>query len=226
MTTLLIRTFFIYLTLMIAMRMMGKRQIGELEVSDLITTLLISEIASLPITDSDIPLSHAVIPMVTLMTFEVVTSTLVANVPRIKNLITARPATLIDDGRLCLREMKKARISADELISELRQREITDINQVRYAILEQNGKISVLSKASAKPPSAEQWSLSVSDEGLYYIMIDKGHVNRHNLRLLSLSEEELCLMLSDRGASPSEVYLMMMSRGGDARIIGRDGVIS
>ncbi|MBR2353324.1 MAG: DUF421 domain-containing protein [Clostridia bacterium] len=222
MTILLIRTVLIYLILMIAMRMMGKRQIGELEISDLITTLLISEIASLPITDGDIPISHAIVPIIALMTFEVVTSTLVANFPKIKTLVTARPATLINNGHLCQKEMKKARISADELISELRQKEITDLSDVRYAILEQNGKISVLPRAKRKPPTAEQMKLSVEDEGLYYIMVDKGCINRHNLNLLGVSEEELKKRFISKKLSLRQIYLMMMNEKGDVKIIRKD----
>ncbi len=224
MTTLLVRTFFIYIILMIAMRMMGKRQIGELEISDLITTLLISEIASLPITDSDIPVSHAVVPIILLMTFEVVTSTLVANVPKIKKWITARPATLIDNGHLCQKEMKKARISADELISELRQKEITDLSDVRYAILEQNGKISVLPKAKSKPPSAKQLDIPVEDAGLYYIIVDKGCINQYNLRHLRLSEKDVQNKLSSEMLKIKDVYLMMMNEGGDVTVIKKEGV--
>lgn len=222
MTTLFVRTVIIYVVLMIAMRMMGKRQIGELEISDLITTLLISEIASLPITDNDIPVSHAIVPIVLLMTIEVVTSTMVANLPNVKNWITARPATLIENGRLCQKEMKKARISADELISELRQREITDLSEVRYAILEQNGKISVLPQARAKPPTAKQWNLSIEDDGLYYIIIDKGCINDYNLHQLHLSKKKLEEVLSLEGLSRKDIYLMMMNETGDIKMIRKD----
>lgn len=225
MTILFIRTCFIYLILMIAMRMMGKRQIGELEISDFITTLLISEIASLPLTDKTIPFLHAVVPIVLLTTFEVVSSTLVANFPKIKNLITARPATLIENGKLCAKEMKKARISADELISELRQKEITDLNEVRYVLLEQNGKISVISKTKYRPPSSEQLNLTVPDEGLFRIVIDKGVFNRHNLNKLCLSKETVLLMLSKRNLTPKDIYLMMVNDAGKIKIIQNSEVI-
>ena len=224
MTTILIRTVLIYLLLLVAMRMMGKRQIGELEISDLITTLLISEIASLPITDGSIPFSHAVIPIVTLMAFEVSTSTLVANFPRIKNLITARPATLIENGELRPKELKKARISTDELISELRQKEITDLSEVRYAILEQNGKISVIPRTSAKPPSARDLHMTVEDRGLFHIVIDKGVINRHALQTLKLDKKELISRLAKQRMTPKDVYVMLISDRGEAQIIRKSEV--
>ena len=224
MTTLLIRTTFIYVFLIIVMRLMGKRQIGELEISDLVTTLLISEIASLPITDNSIPLSHAIVPIAALTTFEVVSSALIAVFPGIKNLITARPATLIRDGRLCGRAMRQSRISADELISELRQKEITDLSQVRYAILEQNGKITVIPKASFMPPTCEQLHVKVKDPGLYHIIIDKGVLNRHNLNELGLSKKQILKQLSQKGLRQRDIYLMMISDTGDTKLIPKSEV--
>ena len=219
MTALLFRTILIYILLILSMRLMGKRQIGELEISDLVTTLLISEIASLPITDSAIPLSHALVPIILLLSFEVISSALLATFPRIKNLITARPATLIRDGKLCKKAMREARLSADELISELRQKDISDLDEVRYAILEQNGKITVIPKARFRPPTAEQLQVSINDPGLYHIIIDKGVINHHNLQDLQLSHDALIKTLSQSNLSPKDVYLMMMNDEGEQRII-------
>ena len=224
MTALLFRTIIIYILLVFAMRMMGKRQIGELEISDLVTTLLISEIASLPITDSAIPLSHALIPISLLVCFEVLSSALLANFPRIKNLITARPATLIRDGHLCKKAMKDTRISADELISELRQKGISDLNEVRYAILEQNGKITVLPKAHFSPPNAQQLQIDVDDSGLFHIVIDKGVINKHNLNDLQLSRQAISERLAQMGLSINEIYLMMVNDSGEERIIKKSEV--
>lgn len=224
MTAILIRTVLIYLLLVVAMRLMGKRQIGELEISDLVTTLLISEIAALPITDSSVPLSHAALPIAAVVCFEVVSSALTASFPSLKKLLTARPATLIRDGKLCGSAMKRARISADELISELRQHQIGDIAEVRYAILEQNGKISVILKAEHRPPTVKELHRSVCDSGLFHIIIDKGVLNRHSLQDLQLSEETVARILSERGLHRKDIYLMMMNDRGDVRVISRQEV--
>ena len=223
MTTLLLRSALIYIILMIAMRMMGKRQIGELEISDLITTLLISEIAALPLTDHDIPISHAVVPIIFLMTVEVVTSTMVAGLPRIKNWITARPAMLIKDGVLCQKEMQSARISTDELISELRQKDITDPSEVSYAILEQSGKISIITKPKNRPPTVEQSGIEVKDNGIYHIVIDQGVLNRHALDQLSLSEQEVEAILASRRLQKKDVYLLMIDDARQISLIRKEG---
>ena len=203
---------------------MGKRQIGELEVSDLVTTLLISEIASLPITDNSIPLSHAIIPIVTLITFEISSSALLAACPRIKNFISARPSTLVRNGKICGRAMKQARLSADELISELRQKDITDITEVRYAILEQNGKITVIPRAEFRPPNAKQMKIKVSDSGIYHIVIDKGVLNKHNLGELSLTREKIEAELAKKQLSIKDIYIMMKSDAGETILLRKDEV--
>ena len=222
MITILIRTVIIYLILNVAIRLMGKRQIGELEISDFVTTLLISEIASLPITDNSIPLSHAFIPIVTLIFLEVSSSLLIVSVPRLKNLRTARPTTLIRNGHFCQRAMRQARISLDELVSELRQKDITDLSEVSYAILEQSGKISVITKNSGKPPSAEQLGITVKESGMYHIVIDQGVINHHSLCQMEKGEEEIEKILKKHSLKKSEVYLMMMDDAGEVTLIKKE----
>ena len=147
MLNIFLKTVIIYVILIISMRLMGKRQIGELEVSDFVTTLLISEIASAPITDSSIPIINAAIPLLILVVLEVVSSFLLVRFPSLKSVVSARPTIVINKGKPDRRAMLKVRLSVDELVSELRQQGITDISEVQYAILEQNGKITVIEKA-------------------------------------------------------------------------------
>lgn len=222
MITILVRTAIIYLILNIAIRLMGKRQIGELEISDFVTTLLISEIASLPITDNSIPLSHAFIPIVTLIFLEVGSSLLIVTVPRLKNLLTVRPTTLIRNGKFCQPAMRQARISIDELVSELRQKDITDLSEVSYAILEQSGKISVITKAKYRQPTAEQLNVKVQDNGIYHVVIDQGVINRHSLCQMNVGEEKITKILQKRGLKTRDVYLMMMDDAGNVTVIQKE----
>ena len=222
MITILFRTVIIYLILNVAVRLMGKRQIGELEISDFVTTLLISEIASLPITDNSIPISHAFIPIVTLIFLETSASLLIVSVPRLKNLLTTRPTTLIRNGKLCQKSMRQARISLDELVSELRQKDITDLSEVSYAILEQSGKISVITKSRYRPPSAEQLGMTPRESGIFHIVIDNGIINRHSLVQMNKGEREIERILKRNGLTKSEVYLMMMSDAGEVTVIPKE----
>ena len=148
MVTILIRTLIVYFSLIATMRFMGKRQLGELEISDLVTTLLLSDIATLPITNTDIPLSHALIPILTLTSLEVVLSGLLLKIPVFKKILSVRPAILIRHGKPDCAAMASVRVSAEELLSQLRQKDIADPSEVEYAILEPNGQISIVKKAS------------------------------------------------------------------------------
>lgn len=224
MTTILFRTVLIYLLLMITMRLMGKRQIGQLELTDLVTTLLISEIASLPITDSNIPVLHAVIPILTLLIFEVTSSLLLCRFPGLKNLLSARPATLIRNGKLRPRAMLQARLSADELIGELRQQNITDPSEVLYAILEQNGKITVIPKIKYRTPTVSQMRIKAKETGLYHIVVDKGTINRHSLENLGLTRAGLIQKLERQGMRAEDIYLMMIDDAGNTQILKKDEV--
>ena len=215
------RTVLIYVILMVAMRLMGKRQIGELDMSDFITTLLISEIASLPITEKNIPLIHAILPIFMITLFELLSSFLVANYPRIKNILTTRPQLLIRGGELCLKELRKARISTDELISELRQSGIGGINEVEYAILEQNGKISVIPKASHRPPTTKELKLTANDTGIYHIVIEQGVINRHGLNTVNMKKDDIESKLKKMNLDIKDIYLMMINDSGQTEIVRR-----
>ncbi len=222
MVTVLFRTIIIYILLTLAMRLMGKRQIGELEISDLITTFLISEIASLPITDTELPISHAIIPIVTLLCLEVSISMLLVKFPRLKNLLSARPSTLIKDGIICQKAMDDARLSFDELFSELRQQGVDDISQIKYAILEQNGNITVIQKARYRQPNAEQLHLKPKETGLFHIVVEQGVINKHGAEKLGLSRKTIDTELAKKGFTVKDIYLMMVNDAHEMKIIPKE----
>ena len=222
MLTILFRTIIIYIVLLVVMHLMGKRQIGELEISDLVTTFLLSEIASLPITDTNIPVAFAIIPMIVLLTFEVSSSWFLSRFPFLKYFLSARPATLICNGRINRREMLRSRISLDELIGELRQSGISDISEVRYAILEQNGKITVIQKAKYKPTCAEQFNIDICDNGIDHIVISNGFTNKYSLKLLGMSEGDLRSILESKKLKASEIYLMLIDDSKNVKIFTKD----
>ena len=130
MIIIFLRTVLIYVFLIVILRLMGKRQLGELEMSDLVISLLLSEIATIPITDRTSPLSHAVIPILTLASLEFITSALTLKLPRFKKLLSSEPTVLICNGRVLRAEMKKVRVSLDELLCELRQNNVSDIVRI------------------------------------------------------------------------------------------------
>ena len=209
MITILIRTLLIYLMVTGAMRLMGKRQIGELEVSELITTLLLSEIATLPIENPDIPVLHAVIPIVTLVTLEVVMATLLSRHPTLRQKLETAPSMLICRGVLNQSELGRNRMSAEELFAGLRQQGIGDPNEVEYAIMEKNGQLSVIPKAQHRPLTAGDMKCEVRENGIMHMLISDGKVNEYNLALLGHDKAWLDKQLRKRGAEASDLLYMM-----------------
>ncbi len=214
MLTILIRTVIVYVILIGTMRMMGKRQLGELEVSELVTTLLISEIATLPIGNPNIPIVYAVIPLVTILTMEVTLSVILLKCPKLKNLASTRPSILIRHGKLDQKELQRIRISIDELISEIRQAGLSSLSEVDYAILEQNGKISVIPKKSAQPLTAKDLGIRVSESGILHALIEDGVINRYNMDQLRKSEEWLRAKLAERALMPQDIFFLGIDDGG------------
>jgi uncharacterized membrane protein YcaP (DUF421 family) len=221
-----IRTLLIYALLLSVLRLMGKRQLGELELSELITTLLISELATLPIEDPSRPLLHAVVPILTIGILEILTSLLLIRVPRLKALVSVRPAYLIRQGKIDFREMKRSRISFDELISSLRQNQAYDVSQVNYAILESNGTLTVQLMAPYRTPNCQDLGLKPAENGIARILVSDGRPDRHNLQLLGYDEAWLHAELKRQGHTLEETLLFLVDDSGSQTLIPRSDSIN
>lgn len=222
MLTILLRTIIIYVILSVIMRLMGKRQIGELEVTDLVTTLLISEIAALPVTNQDIPLSHAVIPMITVLFLEMLSSVILIRFPTLKNLVSARPTVIINGGRLDQKALCNLRISIDELISEIRQQGYSDLSQIDCAILEKNGKLTVVPKGEYGQPTVGQLGLSVKDGGLMHIVFSNGKASGAGLSLIGKDEAWLERQLRRREVEPADLFCATANSSGAIYLIRKE----
>ena len=174
MISILIRTIIIYLILNIMLKMMGKRQIGELEVNELVSTLLISEIASIPISDTYTPLLPSIAPILFIAALEVIISVVKNKSEPIKRIVEGTPVYIIYKGRLIQKALHENRISINELLSEMRTQGIGDISDIKYGILEQNGKVSLLkdekNASIAKPLIIDTYpnDATINNEGLSY----------------------------------------------------------
>ena len=222
MTTILIRTLIIYMALIMIMRFMGKRQLGELEVTDLVTTLLISEIASLPLTNTDIPLSHALLPILVLTSLEVALSGALLKLPGLKKLFAVRPAILIRHGVPDQKAMRSVRISSEELISQLRQKDVTDPDEVEYAILEANGQISIIKKACFRQATMQDLELKTTEQGMMHLIISDGQINARNLQMAGKDRRWLEAVLLTHRKTPDEVFLLLVDDRGRVRIYPKE----
>jgi uncharacterized membrane protein YcaP (DUF421 family) len=208
MTSIFIRTIIIYVILNIMLKIMGKRQIGELEVSELVSTLLISEIGALPISDTDIPLLPSVIPILFIASAEVIISVIKNKSPIIKRAVEGEPTYIIYKGRLRQHTLAENRISINELLTEMRTQGIGNLDDIRYAILEQNGKLSFL---------LESDSPNISKT----LVIDT-KPDLENLKESGLNMEWLNKKLAEHKVKLSDVFLMTVNEVGEVSIIKKE----
>ena len=176
---------------MVGLRLMGKRQIGELEPSELVLTLIISDLAAVPMQDFGIPLSRGVIPIIALLCVTLLLSIFTVKSIRFRAFICGRPSIVIKDGKLCQQEMLKNRFTLDELSEELRVQGYSDISKVKYAILETNGQLTVLLNAEEQPVTAVQMGLTPEEPGLPAIIISDGRLLEDNLKKRGLDDKWL-----------------------------------
>ena len=222
MITIFIRTILIYLMVTGAMRLMGKRQIGELEVSELITTLLLSEISTLPIENPDIPVLYAVVPVLTLLMLEVGMAVLLSRFPRFRRKIEAPPSMLICNGRLDQGEMLRNRLSVEELLASLRQQGVSDPEEVAYAILEKNGQMSLILKEEHRPVTLSDLSLGATREGMMHLVISDGVINEYNLKLLGRDATWLSCLLQKQNLRQKDVLYLLCNDAGRVSFVKKE----
>ena len=151
MTVTLIRALLIYFTVILAMRIMGKRQIGELNPHELVITILVSQIASIPLQDNTMPLANAFLPMLLLVSLEILASVASMKSLRLRNLLQGRPIFLIRHGKPDQKQMRRLRFTVDDLIDALRQKDVFDLSTVEEAVVETNGSLSVRLRTEESP---------------------------------------------------------------------------
>ena len=221
--SIFIRTVIIYVILTITMRIMGKRQLGELDVSELVIAILLSEIASLPITNEEKPLMQAFIPMVTLAALEILSSTLILKSPIAKKILSSKPSVIIARGVIDRKAMKKVRISLEELISQIRQNGIYDLDEVDYAILEENGKMSIIPKSCYRQPDLSDLHLPDDNSGVMHLVVSDSVINNHTLRILGKDESWVIRKLNKQGCALKDVFCMTCEDKGQIYIVKKDG---
>ncbi len=222
MITVFVRTFIIYLFLIVSIRLMGKRQIGELQVTEFIVTFMLSELATIPIIDRNAPFVYSLIPILLLLSLEVILSFIMSKAPGAKRLMYGSPGILIIRGRVMQDELARNRIDIHELLAELRLKGISDISDVEYAIMEDNGKVSVIKKATSDSVTPEILSLNPAETGLAHAIIVNGKVSTTGLRLAGKNESWLERRLQDDGAAADEIFLMTVDDSGSVNTIRKD----
>lgn len=220
MATVLIRTAIIYVLFTCAIRLMGKRQVGEMQLSELVTTFMLSELAINPIQDISIPIAYSMIPLVFLLCMEVITSFLVTKSPAFKRVFMGTPSIIIRNGILNQKELARLRISISELLSELRLKDVSSIEDVDYAILEQNGKLSVFLKNDKRTVTLEDLGKGkAKGVGIAHSIICDGKINETELNSIGKGEKWLLKELHGRGVTLENILLFTIDDLGSINII-------
>lgn len=213
MITAFLRSIILYLLIMVCLRVLGKRQIGDLEPEELVLTMMLSDLASVPMQNFGIPLLAGIIPIFTLLALSMLLSQLSLKSLRIRRLVCGSPTVLIEKGIINQNNMRHNRFTINELMEELRAQGVCDIKTVKYAILENSGKLSLLLYPEEQPLTPKHLHHSVQDDvWLPTILISDGSVVHTNLHFCKKSEAWLNKQLHARGlVSPQEVFLLTIN---------------
>lgn len=220
----LIRTIILYLSVVIAIRIMGKRQIGELEPTELVVMILVSELAAIPMQDSGIPLVAGLIPIIMLISMEILLSYFCLKSIKLRDLISGKPCVIIRHGKIDRKKLGEMRVNADEILQELRLQNIESVKDVKYGIIETNGRMSFVFYNHAKPVNAGLLSLSPPDTGIPLVVVSDGRYIDENIQKLKKTNEWIEKQIQKSHlTSVKDVFIMTLDDAGNQFIQEKEG---
>lgn len=203
------RTLIMYLFVVLALRVMGKRQIGELEASELVVTIIISDIAAMPITNTEVPLITNISAILLIMALEVILSFFAYKSTKVRELLYGKASIFFKNGKFDRNEMMRQRFNLADVMEEIRGNGICSISDVEYIVMETNGRVSVIQKSEKAPITAEQFNMKPEPVRMSYIIIDNGTVMNKCMKYLGLNNEWLYKTLKKNNInSPKDVFYM------------------
>lgn len=222
MAVILIRACILYIVITFALRLMGKRQLGELQPSELVVTILISNIASIPVEDSSVPMILGIIPIFTLVSLDVIVSAIMLKSARFRKFIIGSPRIIISEGVIQQQEMQRLRYTVDDLVEAMREQQIFDIGEVYYAIVETTGKINFMQKTDHQNATRADVNCGGSTCDPPSVIIRDGVRDDEQLGLLGLGSGWLNQKLRENNVSQKDVFLMTADKNGSFNLIKRD----
>lgn len=215
----IIRTLLLYLVIITAVRVMGKRQIGEMQTSELVVTLLISDIAAIPMQNTSQPLLSGFIPILILVLCEIVLSIVMMKKAKFRKLICGKPQIVINDGKIDQAQMKRLRISTEDLGEQLRQLDCFNIEDIAYAIVETNGKMSILKKPEKETPTLSDLKIKKPDKGIEAVVISDGERSDYSMKLCGVDDAWLSKTLDQNKVEQKNVFMMTTNKKKEYQII-------
>lgn len=213
---IMIRTIILYFLVVLTMRLMGKRQIGQLQPFELVIAIMISELASLPMQDTRIPLIHGIIPIITLLILEISLSLIQLKSEKARTLLCGEPTLLINKGKIDVSALKSQRLNINDLMEELRLKNYYNVEDIEFAILETSGQISLVPKTKLTNATKEDLKLKTKQEVVPVTLILDGKVNVKNIAYLNKDAEWLMKQLEkNKINSPEDVFIALINSKGE-----------
>ena len=220
-----VRTVILYLVLILVIRLMGKRQVGEMEPAEFVVTMLVANLAAIPMQDSGIPLLTGLIPILTVLAVELVLSWLMLRSGIMRRFFCGKPIILIDNGKLLQGNLRMTRVTLDELAGKIREKDILDIAQVQYAILETDGNLSVFPFPAFRPASAKDAGITAGESSLPIVLVEDGHLFEENLQKSGKNEKWVEETLSAHQAELKNTLLLTVDAAGKHNWIGKEEML-
>ncbi len=218
----LVRALILYVLIIICMRIMGKRQLGELQPTELVITILLSEIAAIPMQDNALPLGNSIAAVLLLVAMEIINSVIVLKSTSFRSFLQGNSLVVIRDGVIDQKQLKRLRFTVDDLLDRLRQKDVFDISDVRYAIVETNGQLSVMLKPEKETVTAEMARLQNKTKGLLCMVINDGRFLKRSFKECDMDEEKLCSILKKENTEMDEVLFMVADKYGNYTIVKKE----
>ena len=212
-------TIIIYFVLTVTVRLMGKRELGELQLSEVISSLLLSEIAATSITNPEIPIIKPLVAIGIILVFEVTIPILMSRFSFLKSIFEGKPSYIIYKGKLSQKELKRNRITIDELLASLHSNGYSDISELDYVILEPNGQLSAFPKAPYKNPSVSDLKLTVQNSGIAHTLIIDGKISYKTIENMNMSEKDVIDLLSQYNGELKNTFLLTVDDLGNTNYI-------
>ena len=219
----LLSTLILYCAVIAAVRLMGKRQIGELDPSELVVTILVSDLAAVPMQDLGIPMVAGLIPIATLIVLEILLSFLALKSRSFRRLINGQPAIIIRGGQLDIKKLRQMRLTTDEVIETLRKQNVSSVSDVKYGVIEPDGSLSVVLKQPQQQVTAEMLGLTPKDTGLPLVVVSDGKLVNRSLQLLHLDPRDIENRLKNQSIALSDVFLMTLDDCGNTFLQRKEG---
>ncbi len=218
----LLRTLIVYGVILIGVRIMGKRQISQLQTSELVVTLLISELAVMPIQEHDAPLWDGLAPMAVLILCEIAMSLFMLKSGKFRQAVCGKPILVIENGKILQEQMKRLRMSTEDLFEQLRQNGVFSLEEVAYAVIETNGMMSVARHAKDDPLTPKQAGVKVKPELLEVVVVSDGELSESSLRLCGKDAAWARERVKAAGLRLSDVFIMTARRDGKYQIVAKE----